>query len=229
MNGATPFNRGEMTGHMKRSGSFGPPPDVICPKLQNRVRRRPTMTPQTQFCHNLPCPARGQRGQGKIRVHSQVEQRYRCMTGGPTFVATTGTPFYRLRTATDVVTLVLTLWCHGCPLQAIVAAFGWDERTVAAWPVRAGQHCQQVHQHVVQQGRVDVRHGQGDSLLCKLGVVRVWTPVAHAVPSRLWLGGVIGSQHDLLPITCLGWKVRRYALPLGLSEYGDVLVSYVTA
>ncbi len=30
--------------------------------------------------------------------------------------ATTGTPFYRLRHAADVVTLVLTLLCHGCPV-----------------------------------------------------------------------------------------------------------------
>ena len=26
---------------------------------------------------------------------------------------------------------VVTLLAHGCPPQAIVAAFGWDERTVA--------------------------------------------------------------------------------------------------
>ena len=50
------------------------------------------MNPQTQFCHNLECPARGQVGQGNIRVHSHVEQRYRCTTCGQTFAATKGTP-----------------------------------------------------------------------------------------------------------------------------------------
>jgi transposase-like protein len=187
------------------------------------------MNPQTQFCHNLPCPARGQRGQGNIRVHSQVEQRYRCITCGHTFVATTGTPFYRLRTATDVVTLVLTLLCHGCPLQAIVAAFGCDERTVAAWLVRAGQHCQQVHQHVVQQGRVDVRHVQADELWVKLVGRRVWMAMALAVPSRLWLGGVISSQRDLVLITSLVWMVRRCARTLAMLVCVDGLASYVTA
>jgi hypothetical protein len=28
---------------------------------------------------------------------------------------------------------VVTLLAHGCPVQAIVAAFGFDERTVADW------------------------------------------------------------------------------------------------
>ncbi len=116
------------------------------------------MDPQRQFCHNPDCLARGQVGQGNIGVQSQQEQRYICHTCGRTFAATTGTTFYRLRTAADLVTLVLTLLCHGCPPQAIVAAFGLDERTVAAWLARAGGHCQAVHEHLVQQGQVDVQH-----------------------------------------------------------------------
>ena len=91
------------------------------------------MDPQTQFCPNEACAARGQVGQGNIRVHSWLEHRYRCRTCRQTFAATTGTPFYRLHTAAQTVTLVVTLLAHGCPLQAIVAAFGYDERTVAAW------------------------------------------------------------------------------------------------
>ncbi len=86
------------------------------------------MDPQTQFCPNPDCSARGQVGQGNIRVHSHTERRYRCTICRRTFAATTGTPFFRLKTAADLVTLVLTLLCHGCPLQAIVAAFGLDER-----------------------------------------------------------------------------------------------------
>jgi transposase-like protein len=83
-------------------------------------------------------------------VQSQAEQRYRCTMCGQTFTATKATSFYRLRTATDVVTLVLTLLSHGCPTQAIVAAFGVGERTVAAGLIRAGQHCERVHQHLGQ-------------------------------------------------------------------------------
>lgn len=45
---------------------------------------------------------------------------------------------------------VATLLAHGCPLQAIVAAFKLDERTVMDWQERTGQHCQQVHAPLVQ-------------------------------------------------------------------------------
>ena len=38
----------------------------------------------------------------------------------------------------ETVTRVVTLMAHGCPLQAIVVAFGVDERTVADWLRRAG-------------------------------------------------------------------------------------------
>jgi transposase-like protein len=96
------------------------------------------MDPRQQFCHNATCSAGGQVGQGNIGVHSRAEQRYVCHTCGRTFAATTGTAFYRLRTAADLVTVVLTLLSHGCPPQAIVAAFGLDERTVARWLARAG-------------------------------------------------------------------------------------------
>jgi transposase-like protein len=187
------------------------------------------MNPQTQFCHNLQCPARGQVGQGNMRVHSQREQRYRCTLCGQTFTATKGTPFYRLRTAADLVTTVLTLLCHGCPIQAIVVAFGLDERTVAAWVARAGQHCQQVHQHLIQQGQVDLQHVQADELWVKLVGRRVWMAMALAVPSRLWLGGVLSAHRDLPLITTLVQLVRSCARTLAILVCVDGLASYVTA
>jgi hypothetical protein len=168
-------------------------------------------------------------GQGNMRVQSQTAQRYRCTTCGQTFAATTDTPFYRLRTAADVVTRVLTGLCHGCPTQAIVAAFGVDERTVAAWLTRAGQHCQQVHQHVVQQGRVDLQHVQADELWVTRVGRRVWMAMAMAVPSRLWLGGVISGHRDLVLITTLVQLIRACGRCLALLVCVAGLASSVTA
>lgn len=187
------------------------------------------MDPTQQFCHNLDCPLRGQVGQGNIGVHSQRDRRYRCERCGKTFSATKGTTYYRLRTAVDTVTLVLTLLCHGCPLQAIVAAFGLDERTVASWQARAGEQCQAVHQHLVEAGHVDVQHVQADELWVKLVGSRVWMALALAVPSRLWLGGVVSSHRDLHLITALVQQVRRCALTGGLLVCVDGLASYITA
>jgi hypothetical protein len=56
------------------------------------------MNPQTQFCHNPACPARGRAGHGYIRVHSRKEPRYQCTLGRQAFAATKDTPAYRLRT-----------------------------------------------------------------------------------------------------------------------------------
>jgi transposase-like protein len=187
------------------------------------------MDPQRQFCHNPACPARGQVGQGNIGVHSQVEQRYVCHRCGRTFAATTGTAFYRLHTAAELVTVVLTLLSHGCPVQAIVAAFGLDERTVAHWLAQAGSHCQQVHQHLVQQGQVDLLHVQADELWVKLVGQRVWMALALAVPFRLWLGGRISPQRDLVLITGLVHQVRACARRLDVLVCVDGLASYVTA
>jgi len=48
-------------------------------------------------------------------------------------------------TEEEKVRLVVSLLSYGCPLQAIVHAFGLDERSEAAWQKRAGAHCQRVH------------------------------------------------------------------------------------
>jgi transposase-like protein len=89
------------------------------------------MNPHEQFCHKRDCWAYGRRGEGHIVIHSQRERRDRCDRCDKTFSATKGTALYRAHKAPDVVVQVVTLLAHGCPPQAIVAAFGWDERTVA--------------------------------------------------------------------------------------------------
>ena len=187
------------------------------------------MDPLAQSCRNPDCPARGQAGLGDIRIPSRTERRYRCTTCGRTFAETRGTPFYRLKKATDTVTIVLTLLCHGCPLQAIVAAFGLDERTVAAWRDRAGRHGQRFHEHHVLRRQVELGHVQADELHGKTVAGRVWMAMAMAVPSRLWLGGVISPKLDLALITAVVRMVRSAARSLAILVCVDGLAGYVTA
>jgi len=187
------------------------------------------MDPRAQFCHNPDCPARGQLGLGNLRVHSRKERRYRCTTCGRTFAATRDTPFYRLKRSVDLVTLVITLLCHGCPVQAIVAAFGLDERTVAAWRDRAGRHGQRFHEHHVLGGQVELGHVQADELFVKVVARRLWMAMAMAVPPRLWLGGVVSARRDLVLITAVVQMVRRAAKSMAFLVCVDGLASYVTA
>jgi transposase-like protein len=163
------------------------------------------------FCHNFDCPARGQIGKGNIGVHSRKERRYICRTCGSTFSERRGTPFYRLQTGKDVVVLVVTLLAYGCPIQAIVMAFGLDERTVVNWQARSGKHCQNVHEHLVERPR-DLGQVQGDEIRVKVQGGVVWMAMAIQVASRLWLGGVVSACRDTVLITALIRKVRACAL-----------------
>src|SRR5438034_5767274 len=136
------------------------------------------MNASLQFCPNLECKARGQVGQGNIVIHSQKRPRYRCKVCAKTFSAQAGTMFEGLRSPAPLIVIVVTLLAYGCPIQAIVQAFGLDERTVASWRDRAGKHCQQLHQAVVHQGQLDLVHVQADEIRVKGCRMIAWMGLA---------------------------------------------------
>jgi transposase-like protein/IS1 family transposase len=162
------------------------------------------------FCPNLDCPARGQTEQGNLGIHSRKERRFICKQCHKTFTMTTGTAFYRRRTPAETVSVVLTLLAHGCPLQAIVVAFGFDERTVAAWFARAGRQAQAVQEHVVEQPQ-DLGQVQADEIRVKQQGKISWMALAMSVGTRLWLAGEVSEQRDLGLIRRLLGRVRRCA------------------
>src|SRR5436305_5393586 len=147
---------------------------------QHNQERRIVMDPTTVFCPNLACPARGQIGQGNIGIHSHKDRRFICTQCRKTFSATKGTVFYRLRTAAETVALVMTLLAHGCPVAAIVAAFGFDERTVADWCARSGRQGQAVQECLVEQPR-DLGQVQADEIRVKKQGGIVWMALAMMV------------------------------------------------
>jgi transposase-like protein len=90
------------------------------------------------FCPNLTCVARGKSGEGNIVSHGRARARYRCKTCGKTFSARAGTMFEGLRKPQALIVIVVTLVAYGCPIQAVVQAFGLDERTVVS-PARSSR------------------------------------------------------------------------------------------
>jgi len=181
------------------------------------------------FCPNIGCPARGQVAKGNIKVHSQAQQRCYCEVCETTFSVKKGTIFYRLKTDPVQVMLVITLLAHGCPVQAIVAAFGFDKRTVKEWWKRAGQHCQQFHEHMVENSHLDLQQVQADEIKAKIQGGTIWMAMAMMVSSRLWLGGVISTRRDKVLIQTLVDKIRAIALCRPLLVAVDGLPSYVKA
>ena len=187
------------------------------------------MNPQEIFCPNMSCPARGQTGKGNIHVHSQKDKRYICDVCQGTFTTSKGTIFYRLRHNPETVLRVIILLAYGCPLQAIVKAFELDERTVREWHERAGKHCQNVHEQIVEKSQQDLQQVQADEIKVKTLMGSYWMALAMAVSTRLWLGGVVSRKRDMDLIQSLVDKVRAIALCRPLLLAADGLASYVTA
>jgi transposase-like protein len=187
------------------------------------------VNPHEQFCHNKECRAYARKGEGHIVIHSQRERRYQCKRCRRTFSQTTGTALYRLHKPKELVLMVITLLAHGCPLQAIVAAFGLDERTVARWEREAGVQCRRVHEHLVEAGRVELGQIQADELRVRVVGGVMWLAGALAVESRLWLGGVVSLNRDRTLIRTLLSRVRACGLVRTVLLCTDGLASYPKA
>jgi transposase-like protein len=186
------------------------------------------MDPTTACCPHEHCHARGPTGQGNISIHSRQEQRFICHECDKTFRATQGTSFYRLHTSAETVIIGVTLLAQGCPVQAMVAAFGFDERTVAAWWARSGRQGQAVHAYLVEQPR-DLGQVQAAELRVKKQGGIMWIALALMVTTRLWLGGEGSEQRDMPLVRRLIKRVRRCAARRPLLICTDGLVSSIRA
>lgn len=124
---------------------------------------------------------------------------------------------------------VLTLLAHGCPLQALVEAFGLDERTVARWEREAGMQCRRVHEHIVEAGRVELGQVQADELRVRVVGGVMWLAGALALESRLWLGGVVSMRRDRDLIRALLSRVRACGVVRAVLLCTDGLASYPKA
>lgn len=184
------------------------------------------MDPQERFCHNERCWAYARAGEGHIVIHSQKERRYRCKRCAKTFSETKGTPLYRVHKPHELVVTVVTLLAYGCPVQAIVAAFSLDERTIARWQLMSGHQCRRVHEHLVQAGGVLLAHVQADELRVRVVGGVVWLASAISVTSRLWLGGVVQTRRDRGLIRSLLEGVRSCGTFDALLLCTDGLSSY---
>jgi hypothetical protein len=169
------------------------------------------------------------RDAGNIGIKSQKERRYLCKTCGRSFAETKATPLFDLKKPPSLFVIVVSLLSHGCPPQAIVATYGLDERTVFAWQQKAGAHCEKVHKALIEQPR-DLVQVQADEIRVKFAKkVIIWMAMAMAVPTRLWLGGVLSVRRDQKLIDALAARVKSCALYAAILLVTDGLASYLSA
>lgn len=184
------------------------------------------MNPHDKWCHNPRCRAYGLPGEGHVVIHSQKERRYQCKRCRRTFTETKGTALYRLHKPRWLMIAVLTLLAYGCPLQAVVAAFDLDERTVARWQRESGSQCKQVHEHLVEAGKVALLQVQADEIRIKAVGAVYWLASAIEVRSRLWLGGGISRYRDGQLIRSLLERIRTCGPVEHILMVTDGLASY---
>jgi transposase-like protein len=164
------------------------------------------LQPNIEFCSCETCPSRGQIGKGNIIIHDSTRGMLQCNVCKTTFSETKHTMFHGLKTDKVTVILIITLLTFGCPVNAIVKAYGFDRRTVMSWIAKAGLHCEKIHDNLIVTPR---DHGQiqADELQAKCQGFRAWMALAISVPSRLWLGGAIHKSRSKLLIRSLLEKV----------------------
>lgn len=187
------------------------------------------MDPKTVFCPNSGCSANGVVGGDNIGVHSLQEKRYVCHTCAKTFAATKGTLFYRLQYEHEFVSQMVSLLSFGCPPIALQMTYGLAERTIDSWQQKAEAHSHIVHQHQLQQGRLDLGQVQVDEIRGKIQGGIVWLAMAICVPTRLWLGGVVGRARNQDVLDRLAQQVKACALCRPLLICFDGLPGYKTA
>lgn len=184
------------------------------------------MDPHRTWCHNRRCRAYGRIGEGHVVIHSQKERRYQCKRCRKTFTETKDTALYRSHKPRRLVIAVLTLLAYGCPVQAIVAAFEIDERTVARWQRESGLQCRRVHEHLVEAGKVALLQVQADEIRVKAVGAVYWLAYALEVRSRLWLGGALSRRRDAELIRTLMVLVRACGPVEHILLVTDGLASY---
>jgi hypothetical protein len=185
------------------------------------------MDPHSRFCHNERCWAYARAGEeGHIVIHSRKERRYKCKRCEKTFSETKGTALYRSHYSRQIVFAVVTLLAYGCPIQAIVAAFRLDERTVARWQRESGNRCRRLHEHIIQAGAVPLEHVQAEELRIRIVGGVLWLASAISVSSRLWLGGVVAARRDRASIRSVLERVRACGAFDALLLCTDGLSSY---
>jgi transposase-like protein len=121
------------------------------------------------FCPNAACPDYGklQDGQAQQNIiktgHTKKGvQRYQCNTCRKTFTETTGTLFFRKRTAEHEILETLVLLAEGSRISSLARAKGFKEDTILAWLREAAQHAEELEAVLMKDFKV--KRGQLDAM-----------------------------------------------------------------
>jgi IS1 family transposase len=137
-------------------------------------------------------------GDGK---HGQAEriQTFRCQACRTTFTSRRNTPFYRLKTPSHQIAMVLAALAEGLDSSAAERVFGFRQATITTWLSRAGEHAQTLHERFFCH--LHLPHLQLDELRTRL----------RCAKQVLWLWLAIDPCTKILPVLHLGPRTQHMA------------------
>ena len=109
------------------------------------------------------------------------------------------TPFYRLKTPSHQVVVVLSALAEGLDPSAAERIFGYRQATISTWLTRAGEHAQTLHERSFCSLRLP--HLQLDELRTRL----------RSAKQVLWLWLAIDPLTKILPVLELGPRTQHSA------------------
>jgi len=163
-------------------------------------------------------------GAGTYPVQEEKRQLYKCNVCGTRFSETAGTPFHRLKTPKERVCRTFRELGEGIGIRGAARAAQVDKDTVLRWLERAGKHCQQVSEYMMQG--LKLAQAQMDEM---------WTFVRkkqrqlserekkHTEWGDNWIWIIFDPVHKLVVAMVIGDRTEEEAIGL-LSQLRDRLV-----
>jgi len=170
-------------------------------------RGAPKRIPTEGFaCPNQQCPyfaiidahVQALVGDGK-HGHAERIQTFRCQSCRTTFTSRHNTPFYRLKTPSQQVAVVLSALAEGLDPSAAERVFGFRQTTITTWLCRAGEHAHTLHERFFCH--LHLPHLQLDELRTRLRRAR----------QVLWPWLAIDPCTKILPVLQLGPRTQNMA------------------
>ena len=151
-------------------------------------------------------------GAGTYPVQGGVRQMYKCNICGKRFSETAGTPFHHLKTPQETVLHAYKDLAEGLGVRATARVNGVDKDTVLRWVKRAGQHCQQVSEYMLQG--LELTQAQMDELWTfvrkKQRQLSEWEK-EHTEYGDNWIWIVFDPVHKLVPAVLVGKRTEEEA------------------
>ena len=148
-------------------------------------------------------------------VHGEKRQLYLCQVCGRSFSETAGTPFYGLKTPTKMVCIALKELAEGLGVRAVARIHGVEPDTVLDWLRKAGQHCEQLSEYMMQE--LELSQVQLDELWTfvrkKERMLSEWEKL-HTEYGDNWIWVAFDPVHKLVVAVLIGEHTEEEAMGL---------------